>query len=120
MGQLNYTLAKLNNVPVSGTNTYASELMNLSQLSGASIQVVFSGTPTGTLSLMASNDVLPPYILPQAFTPTNWTAVQTQAIAAPQAPLMLTPPSLSYRWLQVVYINASGSGSITATADVTL
>ena len=97
-----------------------SAAISLYQMAGYAIQVVITGTPTGTLKLQASND---PYIstLPTDTLPTNWTDVtgSTFSVSAAGNVMWNVAPSV-YNWVRVVYTDGSGGASTAVVASAVL
>ena len=98
--------ANESSVSVSGTNTYDSIPVNVKNLDGISIQLIWTGTPTGTFTVFHSItgkywDSIPvsPVITQPAGSSGNWT---------------VSIPFETSFWIKVQYINASGSGVIDA------
>lgn len=118
---------RTNNIPhIITANAIMNATINslavpLYQVYGYSIQIVFTGTPTGSFKLQASDDPVPqagsPSITAQA-TPTNWTDIvnSTQAITAAGS-IIWTVTDAFYNWVRVVYTDTSGG---TSTAIVTV
>lgn len=83
---------------------------------GYSIQIVFTGTPTGTFKLQASDDPVPQNGMPFSgiYTATNWTDVanSSQAVSAAGS-IVWNVSDVMYNYVRVVYTDGS-SGSSTA------
>lgn len=102
---------------VTGTNVYQSLVFrSASAMTQAGIQVVFTGTPTGTISVRQSLDPA----LADTLSATNaaWSEVQSIAVTAGVVGAAATPNSAiisiqnGAAATQVVYTNASGSGTL--------
>ena len=83
-----------------------------------SIQLVFTGSPTGTFKLQASNDPGRPSGASDTEVQiglSNWTDIadSTQAISA-AGDHTWTVENAGYSWVRVVYTFGSGSGSLTS------
>ena len=75
------------------------------------IGMVYTGTPTGTLSVMASSDGANFFAL-SGFNP---------AITQPTGSALVTGIALEpfpFRYLMLQYLNTSGSGTLAATAQL--
>lgn len=98
--------------------TITSAAMQLKNMYGYSIQVVFTGTPTGTFKLQASSDPLysgPPGANPAE--PTNWTDVTNSPYAVTAAGnYMWNVFDTMYNYVRLVYSDTSGG---TSTAVLT-
>ena len=96
----------------------ASYGIDLNQHVLYSIQAVYTGTPTGTLKLQISNDIVKVGIgNDQAANVVNWTDYTN-------SPVFLTGTSgdfvwnvfdVGYRWVRLVYVHSAGTGTINAT-----
>lgn len=83
-----------------------------------SIQLVFTGSPVGTLSLQCSNDPgFPTGNSPvvQSSNVTNWTIItgSSQAISA-AGNVVWNVENAGYTWVRVDYVATSGAGSLTS------
>lgn len=86
--------------------------MQALNMMGVAVQVVVTGTPTGTFSLQGSNDAItnsdPTYV------PTNWTTLSSSNTAFSAAGVALwNVPDMYFTWIRLVYTDGS-SGSSTA------
>ena len=79
-----------------------------------SIQIVITGTPTGTVKLQASADPVDQIDL--AFEPpVNWTDIANTSTSVSAAGSVLwNQADVGYNWVRIVYTDSS-SGSSTAT-----
>lgn len=91
-------------VAVTGTNTYTSLPVNIKNLDNVGIQLIWTGTPTGTFSVLHSPDgvvydpiTLNPAITQPAGSSGHWSVVLQQD---------------PFNWVQIQYVNASGSGTV--------
>ncbi len=91
--------------------------IDLNQTVLYSVQAVFTGTPTGTLKLQISNDVVKvaPGTNPSANV-VNWSDYtgSSQSISA-AGNFTWNCFDVGYRWVRLVYVRASGSGTLNAT-----
>lgn len=96
--------------------TVNSTAMQLYNMFGYAIQIVFTGTPTGSFKLQASNDQVS--FPTGTWVPTNWTDVtnSSQSVAAAGS-VMWNVSDVMYNWVRVVYTDTS-SGSSTAIITV--
>lgn len=96
---------------VTGTTTYTQNLSNLnnftdvSNIDNISWQVSWTGTPTGTISFNGSNDGV-------NFYPVTVTVPSQPAGSASHC--MIERNQFPFRFIQMQYVNASGSGTLTA------
>lgn len=98
--------------------TLNSQAMQLLNMFGFNIQIVFTGTPTGTFKLQASSDPIYKGAPGHQFTPTNWTDVVNSSQAVTAAGNISWNYSGSYfNYVRVVYTDTS-SGSSTAIITV--
>lgn len=91
-------------VSVGGTATYLSEPINIKNLDDIGLQLKWTGTVTGTFTVMHSPDgddydtiLLSPIITQPSGSAGTWSVV-----------LQLEP----YQWVKVQYVNASGTGTV--------
>ena len=102
-----------------------SQALQLENMFGYSIQIVFTGTPTGTFKLQASAD--PVTRANQTFgangvvtyAPTNWTDIanSSQAVSAAGNIMWNYNQLAGYNYVRVVYTDGSSGGS---TAIITV
>jgi len=90
--------------------SFNSQAISLNQIFGYAIQGVITGTPTGTVSLQASND-------PNSISPTNWSTITgtSQSVAA-AGTFFYNVADVEYTWMRLVYTDGS-SGSSTAVMN---
>ena len=113
--QLQKTL--LQNTAVSGTNVYTTEFIPIASLETYAFQVVYTGTPTATVTIEQSFDLWQPNYKSPGVTPvqpTNFVTV-TGSSAAPSAGnyLFETTTRSNANWVRLKWTNASGTGTIT-------
>lgn len=89
----------------------------LGHICNYSIQLVFTGTPDGSLKLQCSNDAgTPNGAAPATMSTgvTNWTDIagSSQSIAA-AGNHVWTVENAGYNWVRVVYTRSSSTGSLT-------
>lgn len=93
--------------------TINSQAMQLLQMVTYSIQIFFTGTPTGSFKLQASDDTCPNPV-PDIVWPQNWTDVKDSTFnVAAAGNVMWTVEFPGYNWVRVVYTDTS-SGTSTA------
>jgi hypothetical protein len=95
--------------------TLHSESMPLQTMYCYSIQVFFTGTPTGTFKLQASDDVYPS-VNQTNLANLNWSDIANSSFTVAAAGNVMWNYSLlaGYNWVRVVYTDGS-SGESTAT-----
>lgn len=115
--------AALANQTMTGTNTLTSAVTNILHKDNISYQLVWTGTPTGTFSIQGSLDYNPG--LPQsepdgAKNNGTWTTIPAEdalggpPVASGSAGQILADLSqLPYPYVRVIYVNSSGSGTLT-------
>lgn len=91
-------------VAVSSTDTYLSEPINIKNLDNVLLQLIWTGDPAGVFTVQQSPDgvlyddlPLSPDITQPAGAEGHWSVNVNQSPA---------------EWLQVQYVNASGSGTV--------
>lgn len=104
-----------NGVAVSGTSTYYSEMWGGMGAEGYDLQVVWSGDPTGTLTLQVSNVPNPNEANDTDWvTTTETTMVNPAGSASKFRVVTMTSPGKK----RLKYVNSSGSGTLTGYAIV--
>lgn len=116
----NTIILTMSSTSMTGTNVRTSQAIPIDQLWGFAIQVVWTGTPTGTFKLQASCDAPAqetqtsnggPYVI------TNWDDVTDSpySVAGAAGSYTWNVREPAYRFVRLVYTNASGSGTITSS-----
>lgn len=96
--------------------TITSNGFSLYQIFGYSIQVVFTGTPTGTFKLQASSDPVP-QADPLYPVPIHWTDITDSPYSVTAAgDYMWNVSDVQYNYVRLVYTDTSGG---TSTAVIT-
>lgn len=113
------TITLLTNASMTGTDTITSAPIPLDQIYGYAIQASWTGTPTGTFSLQASSESPPTQSQVANGGPDNITLWDTIAnssysIAGSSGTYMWNVNLAFYRYVQLVYTNTSGTGSLSA------
>jgi hypothetical protein len=100
--------------------TITSDAFQMYQMFGFSIQVTFTGTPTGTFKLQASSDPVTQVSLNTVSPPTHWTDVanSSQAVSAAGS-VMWNVSDVMYNWVRVVYTDGSGGASTAVISNLT-
>ncbi len=98
------------NGAMASTNTIYSQIIDVSRIDNCGLEITWSGTPTGTFQVMASNSGINFYAL--TFSP----ALTQPAGSAGGYVIDLNQFPFKYFMLQ--YTNSSGSGTLTAFAQV--
>ena len=114
------TYNKPNIIPASTVmnTTLNSQALQLLNMYGYAIQIVFTGTPTGSFKLQSSCDPIYKGAPGQQATPTNWTDVANSAQSVSAAGNIIWNVSdVLYNYVRVVYTDTS-SGSSTAVITV--
>lgn len=95
--------------------TINSAPYNVQQMYGYCIQAEFTGAPTGTLKLQASNDPATSYLSGNTATNnpvTNWTDITNSSFAVASAgSFMWNVFDVMYNWVRLVYTDGSGGAS---------
>jgi len=95
--------------------TFNSAPQQLNQIFGYYIQLVITGTPTGTFTLQSSGDANSGDVFP-----TNWAAVASSSQAVSGAGVYSYNVSdVQYNWVRLVYTDGS-SGTSTAVLNATI
>lgn len=91
---------------MSSTNTIYTNILGLAQIDNHGVEITWTGTPTGTISVMVSNSGKNFYAL--TFNPS---------LAQPSGSAggyVIALTGIPFKYLFIQYTNASGSGNITA------
>jgi len=106
---LTYTRKIIKDGIMTGTDVLTSISMNIGMMVFASVQLVWTGTPTGVIKLQGSND---------ENTWTDLVELNTKIIqpAGSAGDLLIDLNQLSFKFLRVKYTNASGSGVLNIEA----
>jgi hypothetical protein len=90
-----------------------SNPFNLEMITSYSIQAMWSGTPTGSLLIQASNDPT------TVGTPTNWTTLEPSIISTGgTSDNHLWKQCLApFKWIRFGYVFTTGSGTLNANLN---
>ena len=104
--------------------TLNSQALQLENMFGYAIQIVFTGTPTGTFKLQSSCDPVTKANKvfgangAVVYTPTNWTDIANSSFTVAAAGnVEWNVTDVGYNYVRVVYTDGSSGGS---TAIVTV
>ncbi len=97
---------------------WTSEVLYLGHVSQYSIQLVFTGTPSGTFKLQCSNDAGHPNAqskVEQSADVINWTDIagSSQVISA-AGDLTYNAENVGYNWVKVVWTRTASTGTLTS------
>jgi hypothetical protein len=90
---------------MASTNTIYSNILDISRMDNIGAEVNWSGTPTGTLSVMVSNSGV-------SFSALTFSPALTQPTGSAGG-YVINLNQLPFKYLMFQYINASGSGILT-------
>lgn len=79
----------------------ASDSVDISTVSGYSVHMIWTGTPTGTLSIKGSNDN------------SNFATVSTVSTGGAAGQSLTNVEKAHYNFLRVEYAHTSGAGNLT-------
>lgn len=103
---------------VSGTNTYTTPWQFMDSFERCMIQVVWTGTPTANVSVLISADPIKKietYQPLESAAPTNFdVATGTTTTTTGKTILTYEVTGTSANWIALQWVNASGTGTITA------
>jgi hypothetical protein len=102
-------------IAVSGTDTYYSELISGRDTASISLDIGWTGTPTGTLTLWGSNLLEPDQSDDDDWEEIAWTPTDPAGSAADFESEITGNAA---RWKRIKYVNASGSGVLSGRATV--
>lgn len=97
---------------MASTNVIYSNIIDVSRMDSVGIEVNWTGTPTGVLQVMCSNSGKSGNFFALTFNP----AFNQPAGGAGNEGLVLQ--QVPFKYLYLVYTNASGSGTLTAYGQV--
>ncbi len=95
---------------MASTNTIYSQILDISKMDNCGLEVTWTGTPTGTFSVMVSNSGINFYAL--TFNPA---LTQPSGSAGGYA---IDLNQLPFKYMNLQYVNSSGSGSLTVYAQM--
>ncbi len=117
----------MSSVAVSSTTTYYSAISSILYQDTVGIELSWTGSPVGTFSVQVSNSYKPQLAQSEGSgAPNNgiWTlvplvnpvtsVVSTTLSTSIGSPIFLNLNQLGAAWIQIVYINSSGTGTINA------
>lgn len=105
MGATRFTVfTQFNAVAVSGTTTYNSPISTLTQMHNIGLDITFTGTMTGTLTVNCCNDGV-------NFKALTFNPILSQP-AGSGLSYLVDLNQVPFQYLQVTYVNASGSGTL--------
>ena len=95
---------------MASTNTIYSQIIDISRMDNCSLDVSWTGTPTGTFAVLVSNSGNSPFsaltFSPSLGQPSGSAAFMTVSLN-----------QLPYKFLCLRYANASGSGVLSVTGQ---
>lgn len=95
---------------MSGTNTIYSQIINISTKDNVGLEVTWTGTPTGTFSVMGSNSGINFYAL--TFNPT------LAQPAGSAGGYIVNINQFPWVYIMLQYVNSSGSGILTSYGQI--
>lgn len=91
------------------TATIYSQIIDISKMDNQGLEVTWTGTPTGTLSVLVSNSGI------------NWPSLTFNPIitqpAGSASTIAINLNQIPFKYMMLSYTNASGSGTLTAYAQ---
>lgn len=90
---------------MTSTNTIYSNIINISRIDNSGLEVTWTGTPTGTITIMCSNSGIKFYDL--TFSPLLGQP------AGSAGGYLIDLKQIPFTYMYFKYVNASGSGTIT-------
>lgn len=91
---------------MSATNTIYSNIMDISNTDNQGIELTYTGTPTGTISVLCSESGT-------NFYPLTFNPVLTQPSGGAGG-YLINLNQVPWRYVMIQYINTSGTGSLVA------
>lgn len=90
---------------MASTNTIYSQIVDVSKMDNSGLEVTWTGTPTGTFSVLVSNSGI-------NFYPLTFNPVLTQP-GGSAGGYAVNLNQLPFKYLLLQYVNASGAGVLT-------
>ncbi len=106
MGTRFLPFTQMNAVAVSSTTVYTSPSTDINQLHNIGLDIRFTGTMVGTLTVQCSNDN-------SVFTALTFNPVLTQPSGS-NLNYLVDLNQVPFRYVRIQYTNASGSGTLTS------
>lgn len=94
----------LSNGAMTGTSTITSDVIEISDFDNVGLQLEWTGTPTGTITIQASNDRV-------NFRDLTFGTALTQPAGAASG-ILINFNQIPFNQLRVRYVNTSGSGTL--------
>lgn len=85
---------------------------NVQWLDNVSIQLNFSGTPTGTFSVQGSLDYKAYPLTGVQESAGNWITITTASASGAAGNVLFDLNQLSFPWVRVIYTRSGGSGTL--------
>lgn len=114
------TSVAIASIAVEDTDVAASDAIDAQYVVAISALAITTDDAAGTLQIQASNDI-PPFAnaLQQGFEPTNWSdLLETPLAVAAATPVLIPYTNSAYRYLRVVYTNATGAGNVSVNVTI--
>jgi hypothetical protein len=97
------------------TGTITSQPISMEQVFGYSVELLWTGSPVGTISLQYSDDMGPINGGPAV---TNWATDTTSTQnTAPWTGFVWNVRCGMYGWARVIYVPTGGSGTLTGKVE---
>ncbi len=91
---------------MSSTNTIYSNIIDVAKMDNIGVEVTYTGTPTGVISLLGSNSG-------SAFYPLTFNPALAQPAGAAGG-YLIDLSGYPFKYFMLSYVNASGSGTLKA------
>lgn len=95
---------------MASTNTIYSQIIDVAKMDNIGLEITFTGTPTGVLSVQASNSGI-------TFYPLTFSPALTQP-AGGAGGYVVNLNQYPYKYIYLQYVNATGTGVLTAYAQL--
>jgi hypothetical protein len=99
------------NGAMASTNTIYTQIVDVSRIDNIGLEIAWTGTPTGTLTIQVSNSGLAFYTL------SDFSSSPPQP-AGSAGGYVVTLTQLPFKYFFLQYVNVSGSGTLTAYAQL--
>lgn len=109
---------------MASTNVIVSSVVDLMYRDGISVELNWTGTPTGTFVLQGSNTVIPigqqqdgtPSAVTWQTLPSSLFSTVTNPAGSAAGEMIQSIVPLSFRYFRVQYTNSSGTGTLDSWA----
>jgi len=99
------------------TSSFVSNPVSVQRLDRVGLEIIVTGTPTGTVTVQGSIDYVPPTVqISPSVSPATWFDIPLDLDALTGGPqtYVIDMVTTAIPWLRISYTFTSGTGSMTA------